>query len=89
MKLKKVKAFILIVLAGIAASLLIGIPAKKLGWHFLEQFSIVAPSTGVAYATGRYFYGAKRYTGFKEWTTFIAAILLVTAVFWALKEFVS
>lgn len=88
MKLKKSMTCALIVLAGIAVSLLIGIPAKKLGWSFLEQLSIIGPAAGIGYAIECYLYGAKRHTGFKEWAVFIVSILLVTAAFWGVKEYV-
>lgn len=85
---KKSKNFILIVLAGIVASVLIGMLAKILEWSFLEDFSIIGPSAWVGYAVGCRCYGQKRYTTFKEWAAFIAAALLVTTVFWALTEYV-
>ena len=80
---KKSKNFIWIVLAGIAASVLIGMLAKILEWSFLEDFSIIGPCAWVGYAIGCYCYGEKRYTTFKEWAAFLAAALLVTTVFWA------
>ena len=85
---KKSKNFILIVLAGIVASVLIGMLAKILEWSFLEDFSIIGPSAWAGYAVGCRCYGQKRYTTFKEWAAFIAAALLVTTVFWALTEYV-
>ena len=85
---KKSKNFILIVLAGIVASVLIGMLAKILEWSFLEDFSIIGPSAWAGYAVGCRCYGQKRYTTFKEWAAFLAAALLVTTVFWALTEYV-
>ena len=85
---KKSKNFIWIVLAGIAASVLIGMLAKILEWSFLEDFSIIGPSAWAGYAIGCYCYGEKRYTIFKEWAAFLAAALLVTTVFWAVTEYV-
>ena len=69
----KSKNFIWIVLAGIAASVLIGMLAKILEWSFLEDFSIIGPCAWVGYAIGCYCY---------------AAALLVTTVFWAVTEYV-
>ena len=84
----KSKNFIWIVLAGIVASVLIGMLAKILEWSFLEDFSIIGPSAWAGYAIGCYCYGEKRYTTFKEWAAFLAAALLVTTVFWAVTEYV-
>ena len=67
MDAQKSKNFIWIVLAGIVASVLIGMLAKILEWSFLEDFSIIGPSAWAGYAIGCYCYGEKRYTTFKEW----------------------
>ena len=67
MDAQKSKKFIWIVLAGIVASVLIGMLAKILEWSFLEDFSIIGPCAWVGYAIGCYCYGEKRYTTFKEW----------------------
>ena len=72
----KSKNFIWIVLAGIVASVLIGMLAKILEWSFLEDFSIIGPCAWAGYAIGCYCYGEKRYTTFKEWAAFLAAALL-------------
>ena len=88
MDAQKSKNFIWIVLAGIVASVLIGMLAKILEWSFLEDFSIIGPCAWVGYAIGCYCYGEKRYTTFKEWAAFLAAALLVTTVFWAVTEYV-
>ena len=77
MDAQKSKNFIRIVLAGIVASVLIGMLAKILEWSFLEDFSIIGPCAWVGYAIGCYCYGEKRYTTFKEWAAFLAAALLV------------
>ena len=82
MDAQKSKNFIWIVLAGIVASVLIGMLAKILEWSFLEDFSIIGPCAWVGYAI------EKRYTTFKEWAAFLAAALLVTTVFWAVTEYV-
>ena len=74
---KKSKNFIWIVLAGIVASVLIGMLAKILEWSFLEDFSIIGPCAWAGYAIT-----------FKEWAAFLAAALLVTTVFWAVTEYV-
>lgn len=88
MKTKKSITFVLIILVGIIVSILIGLPARKLGWSFLEDFSIIGPSAWVGYAVGCYCYGEKRYTTFKDWVAFLVAALLVTTVFWAVRVYV-
>ena len=52
---KKLLAYVVIILTGIAASLALGIPAKRFGkGEFWEKFCIIVPSAWVGYAICRY-----------------------------------